>query len=202
MQDGKARAARAQRIAAAMNGRTVAWLAEAAGVALSTAHGYLNKGTAPPADIAVRVADALGIDLRWYITGERQAVLGEGTVEVPLVGLDFAPAGTVTYGAALVRGLGVPASAVRCIFPAGAAMRPTVPEASEVLYGPMPAEGPQDGRVYVLSVGGRAVVRRVERRMEGSWLAACDNPAFRLETREKIPDGAFVGEVLWVSHRP
>lgn len=196
------REARAGRVAQAMDGRSIAWLSSSVGVALSTAHSYVH-GAVPPADVAIRIAEALGVDFRWYVIGDGTAARADGGfVHVPLVDSRFSVAGSMPFSLDLLAGLGADPAGVKCILPPGAAMRPSVPENAEVLYGPMPPQGADDGRVYVLSVSGRAVVRRVRLATEGFWEAICDNPAFRLEPKERIPDGAFAGEVLWVSHRP
>lgn len=203
MDDGKRE--RAERLAKAMDGRSIAWLHAAVGVALSTAHSYVKKGAVPPADIAFRIADALNIDVRWYITGEGtppETSRSGGAVDVPLVNHNFDTVGSLQCSASLIEALGAKPEDVRCLLPEGAAMRPSVPEGAETLFVPMPPLGPIDGRVYVLSVRGRAVVRRVASGMSGEWFAVMDNPAFRMEPKERIPDDAFVGEVIWVSHRP
>lgn len=197
---------RAERIQQALGGRPIDWLSKAVGVALSTAHGYV-KGNVPAADIACRIADVLEIDLRWYIEGkpsqsEAPPAASGGVVEVPLVDTSFAVVGSVSYPEALISAISADPPSLRCLFQSGAAMRPTVPEGAEVLYGPIPAVGPADGGVCVLAVGGVAVIRRVSRGLDGHWMAHCDNPAMRNAVKEHVPDGAIVGEVLWVSHRP
>lgn len=197
---------RAERIQQALGGRPIAWLAESVGVALSTAHGYV-KGKVPAADVACRVADVLGMDLRYYIEGKDAPppAPGQGSggiTEVPLVDPSFAVVGSVPFPAALVSAIHPVPAEVRCLFQSGSAMRPSVPDGAEVLYAPVPAAGPADGAVCVLDVGGTVAVRRVSRGLDGGWVAHCDNPAMRSSSRELIPSSAFVGEVLWVSHRP
>lgn len=196
---------RAARIQQAMGDRPVAWLHRAVGVALSTAHGYL-QGKVPAADKACRVADVLGMDLRWYIEGREPepsvSAGGNGLVEVPLVDHAFASVGSVQYPRSLLTALAPDPSSVRCLFQSGVAMRPSVPDGAEVLYVPTPPSGPSDGAVYVLNVGGKVALRRVSRGMDGVWMAHCDNPSMRSASAEKVPDGSFVGEVVWVSHRP
>jgi len=195
---------RAARIQKAMGDRPVAWLHRAVGVALSTAHGYL-QGKVPAADKACKVADVLGMDLRWYIEGREPDVVpagGNGLVEVPLVDHAFAAVGSVPYPGSLLAALAPDPSSVRCLFQSGAAMRPSVPDGAEVLFVPVPAAGPSDGAVCVLNVGGKVALRRVSRGLEGVWMAHCDNPAMRSSSRERVPEGALVGEVVWVAHRP
>lgn len=195
------KATRADRIKDAMRGRPIAWLAEQLGVALSTAHSYL-KGTVPPADVAIKIANILEIDLRWYINGEEaQVTTSEAVLEVPLVDTQFNPVGSVAYTTELLASLTPDPSDVRCMLQKGTAMRPTIPENAETLFVPMTAD-PEDGRIYVFVSAGRALVRRVMQMSDGRWKAVCDNPAFRGEEKDIIDPQSFIGEVIWTSHRP
>ena len=56
------------RILEALGGRDRKWLANEAGVSPSTLHDYIS-GATPSADRAVAIADALGVELRWLVTG-------------------------------------------------------------------------------------------------------------------------------------
>lgn len=194
--------ARAARMAEAMKGRTNQWLADQIGVAVSTANSYV-RGAVPPADVAAKVAEALGVDFLWYVTGRRsQTAAGEGAVDVPLVDHSFAERGYVGYSLGLLRSLGVDPAAVRCMLAPGESMRPTIPEGAEVLYVPVREGGPPDGRVCVLNIGGRAAIRRVGPSASGGWTAWRDHPAFRNEPKEEVSLDDIEGEVVWVSHRP
>lgn len=184
-----------------MRGRPIAWLAEQLGVALSTAHSYL-KGTIPPADVAIKVANILEIDLRWYINGEEtQPMTNEAVLAVPLVDTQFNSVGSVAYTSELLSSLTPDPGDVRCMLQKGTAMRPTIPENAETLFVPMTAD-PEDGRIYVIVSAGRALVRRVMQTTDGQWKAVCDNPAFRGEEKDIIDPQSFIGEVIWTSHRP
>ncbi|WP_315923118.1 LexA family transcriptional regulator [Mesorhizobium sp. SP-1A] len=195
------KASRADRIKDAMRGRPIAWLAEQLGVALSTAHSYL-KGTVPPADVAIKIANILEIDLRWYINGEEtQSTTNEAVLAVPLVDTQFNSVGSVAYTSELLSSLTPDPGDVRCMLQKGTAMRPTIPENAETLFVPMTAD-PEDGRIYVLVSAGRALVRRVMQTTDGQWKAVCDNPAFRGEEKDIVDPQSFIGEVIWTSHRP
>lgn len=195
--------AREERITAAMDGRPISWLAENLGVALSTAHAY-KKGSMPPADVAIKIATILGISIEWYILGEVSSCndleVGAALNKVPLLDHKFKEVGHISYARDLLEGLQVLPDSVKCLIQKGSSMRPTMPEGAEVVYIPMSAE-PEDGEVYVLNIGGRMMLRRVMLSMDGKWKTVCDNPAFRLEEKDEIPVAAFVGKVVWVSHR-
>lgn len=196
-------ATRADRIKDAMRGRPIAWLAQQVGVALSTAHSYM-QGKVPPADVALRISDILEVDIHWYISGiKREVVYGPsaGTVAVPLVDAQFNQLEEVAYADELLSSLTSNPSDVRCMLQKGSAMRPTIPENAEMLFVPMVSE-PEDGRIYVLFSAGRAIVRRVMLMSDGQWKAVCDNPSFRGEEKDIIDPKSFIGEVIWTSHRP
>jgi len=194
---------RAARIREALGGRTIAWLADAVGCALSTAHSYAN-GAVPPADVAFRIADSLGVDARWYVTGEgaKTSWGGNGVESVPLYDHSMQIVSEMTYSSGLLHSLGVPVSLLGCMLPQGNAMRPTVPANAEVLFSLIGDGIPEDGAVHVVRLGNHLAVRRLMIGTDGRWKAVCDNPAFRGEPKEDLPEGAVVGKVLWVSHRP
>lgn len=195
------KASRAERIKDAMSGRPIAWLSAQLGVALSTAHSYM-KGTVPPADVAIRIANILDVDLNWYVNGD--AIISTGlskVLDVPLVDARFNVVGSVAYAVELLTGLNESPSDVRCILQKGTAMRPTIPENAETLFVPMKNE-PEDGRIYVLLYDSAALIRRVMQTADGKWKAVCDNPAFRGEEKDFIDPNSFVGEVIWTSFRP
>ena len=191
---------RGARLKEALGDQSIASLAKRIGVGASTVHGYVH-GKVPPADVAIRISDALGIDLRWYVTGEGQkAARSESMVDVPLLDADGRAYASVSYAESVFASLGVDPAEVRCVLASGTAMNPTVPEHAEVLFTPDPA-GCQDGAAYVVSVRGRLVIRRVRVRAGGELEAVCDNVAFRPETADLLDPAQIVGRVLWTAHR-
>lgn len=61
------------RLSTALNGRKPAWLSKEIGIPASTLTGY-RKGSLPSADVVFRLADALGVDARWLVTGHGNPV--------------------------------------------------------------------------------------------------------------------------------
>lgn len=77
----------AARFSEALAGRDRAWLARTIGLSASTLHDY-SKGAIPSADRAFLIADALGVDARWLVTGEGEGPdadtdTGSGWVRAP-----------------------------------------------------------------------------------------------------------------------
>lgn len=63
-----------ERIVAALNGRTMKWLSDLTGISTSMLSDY-GRGKTPGADKALAIADALGVDLTWLLTGQGIAYL-------------------------------------------------------------------------------------------------------------------------------
>ena len=62
----------AVRFSDALQGRDRAWLARQTGLSASTLHDY-SRGAIPSADRAFLIADAVGVDVRWLVTGQGTA---------------------------------------------------------------------------------------------------------------------------------
>lgn len=192
---------RGERLKAALNGRTVAWLAEKIHVAASTAHGY-TAGKMPMTDKAMRICEVLDCDLRWYIHGEGDAAGGDSLVIVPQVSADGTTGEGVSYAASLLQALDVhDRSTVFCLVQAGNAMSPTVPIHAEVLFTTERREA-IDGSLCVLMIRDRPVCRRIRVRQDGLLGTVCDNPAFGAEAAEILEESFIHGRVLWISNRP
>lgn len=192
---------RGARLRAAMNGRTVAWLAKTINVAASTAHGY-TAGKMPMTDKAMRICEVLDCDLRWYIHGEGDPVGGDALVVIPQLNADGSTGEGVSYAASLLQALEVrDRSSVGCLVQAGNAMAPTVPLHAEVLF-TTESRDAVDGSLYVLMIRDRPVCRRVRIRQDGNLGVVCDNPVFAAEAAETLDVSAVHGRVLWISNRP
>jgi phage repressor protein C with HTH and peptisase S24 domain len=57
------------RVAEALGERTMAWLSGETGISTSMLSDY-RRGKTPGSDKAVKIADALGVSVRWLVTGE------------------------------------------------------------------------------------------------------------------------------------
>lgn len=191
--------ARGKRLKAALGERSNAWLAKQVGVVASTVHGYAH-GKIPPADVALRICDVLGIDLRWYVEGKGAAALvGDDIVAVPMLDrMGEVQEHPVGYSARLIESLRADPLSVRCMLATGEAMKPTIPEHSEILF--LLGAEPVDGSAHVIRIRDRLAVRRIVFGASGSLEVVCDNPAFVREGGEPVAEGQLVGRVIWISH--
>ena len=81
----------------------------------------------------------------------------------------------------------------------GESMEPTLPEGSSILVDTGRRE-PRDGRIFVIRVEDRIVVKRLVRHPVGGWLIQSDNPNKQAwPTQPCPPDADIVGEVKWVA---
>jgi hypothetical protein len=192
---------RGARLKEALGGRSNAWLAKQVGVVASTVHGYAH-GKVPPADVALRICDVLGIDLRWYIDGQGVAVTpGDKLVMVPLIDYSGGMAADgIAYAESFLKHLATDPGSVRCMISSGVAMAPSVPEHAEVLF--LPGAGVIDGAVHVVGIRNRLLVRRIRISASGGMEAVCDNPAFSREGSDLLEPDQIVGRALWVAHTP
>jgi len=189
--------ARAARFSAALGRRSLTWLAREAGVAVSTCSGYA-RGKVPPGLAAVRIADALGVDLVWYLTGSARgrSDAAEATW-FPRLTMEGAPAGVLPFAAEVAAEAGDGAFVLSV---AGSAMAPTIPAGADALV----AKGGDvvDGEVHVVRAAGRMLVRRLQVRADGRVVSVCDNPAFADEPIESVAGPDVVGRVVLVARRP
>lgn len=181
----------------ALGGRSLTWLAGEIGAAVSTVSGYA-KGKVPPGLASVRIADVLGVDLVWYLTGKEPASPPPpSTVRIERIRPDGTGAGTIPFDAAAIAAAGGVGGHAMALTVEGSAMAPTAPAGSDVLFavrGGLPA----DGRIHVLKLGGRFVVRRIQALASGGFLLVCDNPSFPAEAVSQSEGIEVVGRVFAV----
>jgi Bacteriophage CI repressor helix-turn-helix domain. len=196
MEENKERGARLKE---ALGDRSNAWLAKQIGVVASTVHGYVH-GKVPPADVALRICDVLGIDLRWYVDGQGVAVTpGDKLVTLPLVDYDGQTPTGMSYAASFLQHFAPDPSILRCMISSGVAMAPSIPEHAEIIF--IPDDEAMDGAAHVVRIRNRLLVRRVRFSAVGELEAVCDNPAFVREGADIMEPNQIVGRVLWVGHK-
>ncbi len=164
-----------ERLRVAMRGKTAAAVARAAGIKPQTMDAYL-KGAIPAADRAALLADAVGEDLRWLITGVedqgRRMIRSADLVEVPRY--DLAAFNEYGRGEAL-EVLQVPrylltgiknTEGLWVVDMPGDAMPSVAGEGDQIICR-QPDAPLQDRKIYIFMVDGRPLVRRVLVRPEG-----------------------------------
>ena len=72
------------------------------------------------------------------------------------------------------------------IYMKGDAMQPRLMDGTPLIVDTNNAQINEDNAIYALLLGDAVIVRRVQRRLQGGYLIACDNPAMPNETIERL----------------
>ena len=86
------------------------------------------------------------------------------------------------------------------IYMKGNAMEERIKDGTPLLVDTNNTQIIEDNAIYALLLGEAVIVRRVQRRLNGGYLIACDNPAIANETTDRLPahddDSAKARDVL------
>ena len=105
----------------------------------------------------------------------------------------------VTFRRPWMRKHGLQGDQCRIVKVTGESMEPTLPEGASILVDAGRRE-PRDGRIFVIRVEDRTVVKRLVRDPVGGWLIQSDNPNKQAWPTQPCPREAdVVGEVKWVA---
>lgn len=175
------------RLREAVEGRVLAQIAKAADVAPSTLQRYLG-GAMPAADIAFRLARAIGVRAAWLIEGE-EPKLDQLPTSATVVGLAGDVAIVPRYDLFAFGEYGKPEPAETLALPTSMLARaritagiwvaempsdafPSLAGEGELLICRDPEQSLQDRRIYVFLIDGRPIVRRVFVRPDGLQLGS------------------------------
>jgi phage repressor protein C with HTH and peptisase S24 domain len=170
---------------------------------LLTGDGEMKRG-----DTAYPLADGLK-------TADIGGELAEGFVQVPRYKVAAsAGGGAVIHSEQVVdhlsfradwvyNALGVPVSSLALINVIGDSMEPTLSEGDLILID-MSHRGVKDNSVYVLQLGGELLVKRIQRKLDGSVVVKSDNSA--AYEPETVPSEGLellnvIGRVVWCGRR-
>lgn len=194
-------------------------LAELSAVPLRTLNEYL-AGRKVPTERMVAIADAADVSVEWLAAGRgamaraRDSVTGdlttpEGFVLVPRYEVRAAAGagamvqseqivGYLAFKSDWLRIIGRSARNLVVIEATGDSMEGTIGHGDVMLVDRNDTQL-KHGRIYALVYGGALVVKRIERRRDGSMVIKSDNPTYAPETvtPEEVNDLHIVGEVVW-----
>jgi len=209
----------------------MASLARKSGVPHTTIHRVLNGGEMK-AGVLVAIAAAAGVRLEWLATGTgpmhaSERIVGQDVAMPPGQALAV-PAGTVIIDrhdarAAAGRNGVLSDTAVieRVLFSEawvrrvlrrnpgnlalleafGDSMEPTIAD-GDVIMIDVVVDDLVSGRIYVVDLSGELLVKRIQRRVNGSILVLSDNPRYPPEevSAADAHHLRLVGEVVWHAH--
>lgn len=165
-------------------------VAELFGVSQNTAANWLKGDGVPELSRLPEIADALGTTIEQLLVGDRETgsqAIDERYVMVDMHG-DDSPEGHAWYTLPeSLRAIGLP-NDIRMLQIDNDDMAPYVNRGDVVIYDPRVKRIQANG-IYVLQIGDRYVVRRVQRGVRGNVRLICDNPAFGDEALDESEFG-------------
>lgn len=182
-----------------------------------------------PIQWAFKIGQEYHCNTDWLMTGDgdklaggiaengaadRSVALGDDFVHIPRYEVEAsAGGGSVIHGEQVVdylsfraewvrNSLGVSVRDLALISVIGDSMEPTLSEGDVVLLD-MTTKGVMDGSIYALQLNGGLLVKRIQRKLDGSIVVKPDNP--RYDTEIISEDSAdllkIIGRVVWVGRR-
>lgn len=186
---------------------------EVAGVTPDMLPRYARGVVKPPLEVIARLAAAKGVSLDWLWNGHGARRLGEAParddealVRVPIydvrVGAGFGQVadsenviGALSFDPMWLTMRGIkPAGAFLC-FGTGDSMAPTILDGDPII-GDSTDREPRD-KVFVLRRAGGLIVKRLQKRSDGTVVLLSDNPAYKPEIlpRDEADDLEVIGRV-------
>lgn len=198
----------AARLFAAIGGTPQAVVAKRAGVSVGAVNKYLG-GSEPGAFKAARLAEVLGVDLRWLLTGagHPNAAAG-GYVGVPIYDVRLAAGvasfseaaeqiGVMPFDMGLLRDLGrTSADGLGVFIAEGDSMFPKIADGARVLVD-LKNTRLREG-IFAFRTGDELRIKRLRRLVDGIEIRS-DNEIYppELVTGDAADDLAIIGSVLW-----
>ncbi|MEO0496302.1 MAG: S24 family peptidase [Pseudomonadota bacterium] len=191
------------RLRASFDGNVSA-LASATGLSDGAVHGYLKRNSIPRGDAAVAIADHLGVSLRWLLTGEEDEPnqMGLSEPQAPFMGPELAevprydvqaaagngtiatteePGTTAFFPRKWLRDLGLDPDHSGILDCNGDSMEPTISDGAPMVVN-FAIKSVVQGGIYVISLDGAVIVKRVERLLTGDYQFISDNPKYPPQT--------------------
>ncbi|MFT0893015.1 XRE family transcriptional regulator [Pseudochelatococcus sp. G4_1912] len=171
------------------------------------------SGAEPPASVVKALAKATGVSADWILFGGDEPTLqpsGNGSnqfVYVPKfdavdahrgIGNDNSQSSAIAMRESWLRGIGTDPKHACLLAFSGDSMEPTIRD-SDLLLVDRSVQQIVDHGIYVLLVGGRMLVKRVQLRHDGSLVLRNDNPAYEIETVSAVDASRLIieGRVRW-----
>ncbi|MGD9539048.1 MAG: helix-turn-helix transcriptional regulator [Alphaproteobacteria bacterium] len=128
---------------------------------------------------------------------EVRAAAGAGSVVTSEQVVDY-----LAFKAEWIRSLGLTPQRLSLIEAAGDSMEPTI-RPSDLLLLDIGIETVKQNAIYVVSVAGELVVKRLQRLFDGTVIMSSDNPAYQPEqlTADEAATLHIVGRVIWIGRQ-
>lgn len=214
MEDGTFR----ERLSTALNGKALGTFAREVNIPPNTLRAYLKEGSAssPSLENAARIADGLGVSLRWLATGEgpvgieQSAVSGSGDFAfVPRLDVKAAAGAGVlaeteevsdflAFRSDWLRRMGISPKGARVLTNKGDSMEPTIRDGDGLLID-ITIDRIVDNAIYVVVYSGLVLLKRVQVKLDGSVLLSSDNTAYEPEVvkQTEVEHLQIAGRLMW-----
>ena len=197
----------AERLQAAVGGTPQAVVAKRAGISVGAMNKYLS-GSEPGAFKAARLAQVLGVDLVWLLTGRGAPTSLNGFVNIPIYDVRFAAGvasfsdaaeqiGTMPFGKDLLRSLGLTGEEELGVFGSeGDSMVPTVQDGGSILVN-LRDTRLREG-VFAFRTDDDLRIKRLRRTVDGiEIISDNDRYAPELVTGDAADELKIIGRVRW-----
>lgn len=175
----------------------------------------LLSGGRPTLDTLLAIVGGTGVELKWLATGEGPKFASgaepasDDTVRIPYLDVRAAAGsgatgdsgeaiGTFAFPSSFLRSMGVNPANLRVLTARGDSMLPTISDGDPLVVD-VSASRIGGAAIYVLVRDGEVIVKRAERRLNGSILVTSDNDRY---PPEEINDASGIalnvaGRVIW-----
>lgn len=196
-------------------GDRLAGAARKMGVSKQTLDQWVKGRSVPRADVAFEICQRYGMDLEYLLSGKISFVSASADlVMLPhfptqpsagggaLAPLDQASDGDVAFSAAWLRLIGVNPRRAHVLTAKGDSMEPTIRD-GDLLILDRSIDHVVDAGIYVVTVGGMVVVKRVQVSRDGTLILRSDNGRYHDEVipADELYTIKVEGRVCW-SGRP
>ncbi|AEQ50791.1 Phage repressor protein C, contains Cro/C1-type HTH and peptisase s24 domains [Pelagibacterium halotolerans] len=199
-------------------GNTEGELAKALGIAPNTWTAYKRGERSFGLNEIAEICDTLGVDAEWLLLGAKPAS-GPLAVEEPgfsliprysvsasagtgLVALEERPLDQLAFRTDWLRDIGLNPAFCGLIKSAGDSMLPTIPDGAQLLVDLTPGQQLRSGYLYVVVLEGDLLVKRLNRRIDGTIELISDNPLYPKEIvdAQQLDRLTIPGRVAWIGH--
>lgn len=206
------------RLKEAMGGRSPTAFAKSISIPPSTLRGYLDEGSSssPSLENAARIADGLGVSLRWLATGEGPMAIesagassGSEFAFVPRLDVKAAAGAGVlaeteevsdflAFRSDWLRRMGISPKGARVLTNKGDSMEPTIRDGDALLID-ITIDRIVDNAIYVVVYSGLVLLKRVQVKLDGSVVLSSDNTAYEPEVvkQTEVEHLQIAGRLMW-----
>ncbi len=202
------------RIKQALEVHTDSDVVEILGKASGSASQWKRRGRIP-AGVLAQVSERTGVSIRWLKTGEKQSEVRESPAAYDrLNGFILIPRYTMNIKSECLKDrvpfreewireeMCLDPSRLALIQTSGDGMEPVLHPGDLMMFD-LGTKQVKDNAIYALSAGDSLLVKRIQKKIDGSLVIKSDNPAYEPEEIEagRARDLQVIGRLVWAGRR-